>query len=895
MQSLLSTGEALIGQVPLPILGVWGRLAYILGWVLMVCAFGGITFRVGSAWLIGREKQHWDSQSFLALPLTFVLVISTGYLGSFIPLVHGAQTFESLKDLTVYLCIVLFGYPALLTVPFAYGISDLIEGVPPAFLLDWLPGYFINPAFFWLFFLSIGKDPDFRKARTWLAYLATVVVFMTFQPVMWGYLCAGKFTAPLSFGQITPALLMTMTITWILAPPATLIALPVAKRYHLFWAEIQGHVREISWTGGRKEWVSGPRTSDAGEGKTDGGVPLRMLLLAPLVLLTLTMVGATAVVTLRGGELDAIRLAEQLNSTYANNTVEALKAQGLSRQGIDADVLMKLLESQPAEGLGKLFVLDKDFDFVLKASAFKNPAVLKARQVVGAGEVGSGTFTMQVLTASPLSLETWHGYVVSFEVGQQQMYAISLLPESYCLYNSRAGSSQAASVFALTLMLSLVAIVWLGSALTKPLTEISTAASELAVGDLSQRAGSSRVRELKALSNAFNAMAHQMENSIDSLVEEVEQRKVAEAELRVHREQLEKVVEQRTHALSVALDKAESASRAKGAFLAHMSHEIRTPLNAVLVYTQLLKTDSTLTDPQRVHLDAIHSSGEHLLELLNNILQMSRMEAQREQLTTAPFYLTELCEKVLEMFYPMAELNGLCLVFSKSCQVDCRIESDPGKIRQILVNLVSNALKFTPQGEIRLLLSCSSLDDGRLKIVIEVSDDGCGIEPENQERIFQPFDQLEDGAAKAGSGLGLAISRGFARLLDGDLTVESEPGQGAIFRLTFVAVPVGAIEGSQVDPAVHISTENYTSEGEKGNTEEPSEAVDYTATLRSLPPDVQSEVSEAAVQARLNRLLSLANKVDSEFPEAAQQLRDMCTTFQFQALHDAFDNGGSDS
>ena len=890
MQSLLSMGEALTELVPLPVLDVWGRLSYFFGFLLLVCAFGGVTFRVGTRWVLGRDKQHWNGQAFLAMPITFLLVLSAAYVGSFIPLVHGAQTFESLKDLMLFLCVVLFGYPAILTAPFAYAISDIIEGVPPEFLWDWLPGYFINPAYFWLFLQSIGKDPDFRKIKTWVNYLLTVVVFMIFEPVMWGYICSERFTPALSFGQVTPALFLTMSVTWLLAPPATLIALPLARRFNLFWAEIQGHVEERTWAKSEGVWVSGPVGQERFQAETVRGVPLRVFLLAPLVLLALLMVGATALVTLKSGKADATRLAKQLNKNFSKDIARSLRAQQEREGFVDSAFLGDILSEQPAQGQGRVFVLDEQFDFVVKDSIFKNPAVIKARRLIDSKEPILGAFTFQVLNASPLALNTWLGHVekCDFSVSgrKEHWYIVSLLPEQYFLSNVQAGNSQAASVFALTILLALVAIVWLGTALTEPLREMSIAASLLASGDLSQRTGGSRLKELEALSTAFNAMAEQMENSIDSLVAEVEQRKVAEQELMIHREQLEKVVEQRTHDLSVALDESESASRAKGAFLAHMSHEIRTPLNAVLVYTQLLKTDESLSESQRAHLDAIYASGEHLLELLNNILVMSRMEAQREQVNTVPFYLNELCERVLEMFYPMADQAGINLQMRKSCEVDCRIESDPGKIRQILVNLVSNALKFTQEGEIRLFLSCASEPDGRLKIVIEVSDDGCGIESDDLDRIFEPFDQLEEGTSKAGSGLGLAISRGFARLLDGDLTVESEFGKGATFRLSFLAVPVCT---------QHPPSSGEQLDGSQEQESSASEEADYTSTLRSLPAEVRSEVSEAAVQARLNRLLSLASKVDSEYPEAAQQLRELCTTFQFQALQDAVDSDDVDS
>ena len=128
--------EEIAGSIPLPLLEVWGRFSYLVGLVLCICAFGGFTFRIGGRWGFGRERVTWDAKAFLSVPLTSVLIIAASYIGSFIVLVPGAQTFESLKDLVVLLCIVMFGYPALIAVPPAYMLADLMEGVPPAFVLE---------------------------------------------------------------------------------------------------------------------------------------------------------------------------------------------------------------------------------------------------------------------------------------------------------------------------------------------------------------------------------------------------------------------------------------------------------------------------------------------------------------------------------------------------------------------------------------------------------------------------------------------------------------------------------------------------------------------------------------------------------------------------------------
>src|SRR6476660_5952020 len=202
MTTVIGWYEGIVSSIPLPMLEVWGRFAYVFGLVLAICAFGGFTFRIGEHWGFGRARQTWDAKAFLSLPLTFVLIIATGYVGSFIVLVPGAQTFESLKDLVVLLCIVLFGYPALIAVPPAYMLSDLIEGVPPDFVLNWAEGYFFWTAFVWLAYQLVGRNPDFRRMQTWRRYGLFVVLIMAFDPVMWGFICSEKFTSPISYRNI---------------------------------------------------------------------------------------------------------------------------------------------------------------------------------------------------------------------------------------------------------------------------------------------------------------------------------------------------------------------------------------------------------------------------------------------------------------------------------------------------------------------------------------------------------------------------------------------------------------------------------------------------------------------------------------------------------------------
>ena len=358
MQAIITWLEATFGAMPLPLLEVWGRLSYLLGLALAICAFGGFTFRLGSGWGFGRERQAWDAKAVFSVPLTFLLVTVSGYLGSFIVLVPGAQTLESLKDLAVFLCVVLFGYPALLVVPFAYALSDLIEGVPPAFLRDWAAGYFINPACFWIAHQLLGKNPDFRQLKTWASYLTFVIVFMVMEPVMWGYICSGKFSAEISYTSITPALFFTTGVTWLLAPFAMLAALPLSRRAGLFWAEIDGHVRERPLRSPEWVWVAGREPADATSKASRSGLPIRAFILAPFIALVLVMVGATAYVALRSAEDDAGRLAARLHGQLADNIRLRLDQQ-LSEKPVASIDLGRLLAGMPTSEHGRTIITDR--------------------------------------------------------------------------------------------------------------------------------------------------------------------------------------------------------------------------------------------------------------------------------------------------------------------------------------------------------------------------------------------------------------------------------------------------------------------------------------------------------------------------------------------------------
>jgi signal transduction histidine kinase/CheY-like chemotaxis protein len=274
----------------------------------------------------------------------------------------------------------------------------------------------------------------------------------------------------------------------------------------------------------------------------------------------------------------------------------------------------------------------------------------------------------------------------------------------------------------------------------------------------------------------------------NQLQEEVEERMRAEGELLKYRDHLEEMVKERTSELAVAKESAESASRAKSVFLANMSHELRTPLNAVLGFSQLMQDDPQSTPSQREKLYIINRSGTHLLTLINDVLDMTKIEAGRTVLEANPFDLGELVRDVVDMMRVRAEVKGLQLLLEQSSRFPRFVDGDAPKLRQILINLLSNAVKFTEQGGVALRLSSQpGRDAEQIELCCEVEDSGPGIAAAELERIFKPFIQLGEQADQEGTGLGLTITRQYVELMGGGISAESAPGKGALFR---VSLPV---------------------------------------------------------------------------------------------------------
>jgi len=315
---------------------------------------------------------------------------------------------------------------------------------------------------------------------------------------------------------------------------------------------------------------------------------------------------------------------------------------------------------------------------------------------------------------------------------------------------------------------------------TRPLYALIDAVKEVREGEHPEVPVLSPKSEIGRLTAEFNRMSRAI--------------KEREDELKRHRDHLEELVAERTAELTIAKEQAESANRAKSDFLSSMSHELRTPLNAILGYAQILRLHNNLSDIQRQQLDIMRNSGEHLLTLINDILDVGKIEANKMDVEDAVFDLPALIAQVFNLTKLQAEEKELQFHYEPETPLPAYVHGDERKLRQILLNLLSNAVKYTRRGSVTMRVSYGRAGDGLFRC--EVADTGIGIPADKLGVIFEPFTQLtNDRQGREGTGLGLNITKRLLTLIQGTMGVESIPGKGSTF---WLEVPLASLLDDEI-------------------------------------------------------------------------------------------------
>ena len=367
------------------------------------------------------------------------------------------------------------------------------------------------------------------------------------------------------------------------------------------------------------------------------------------------------------------------------------------------------------------------------------------------------------------------------------------------------------------------------------------------------------IEELKSLSQSFNEMVIQL--------------RAAFRELEDSNQNLEQRVQQRTKALMLAKQAADSASRTKSEFLAKMSHELRTPLHAILGFTQVTLQDASLNSRQRANLLTVKGSGEHLLTLIDDVLAMSKIESGSLSIDTRSFDLHLLLDNLGKMFELRASQKNIRLVFNLPAELPQYIKTDPIKLNQILINLIENAIKFTDRGSVTLNLK-TSRESSQTILGIAIIDTGRGISASQLESIFIPFMQTTQGD-RPGTGLGLSICQQFVRLMGGEITVDSKLGQGSIFKFQ---IPIAQVNNQTISDLPR-PIKSWDSVPEDKCELSPLD-------LTNMPIEWIEQLHHAAIAVDSDRLVQLIEEISGEHRTIAEALVKLVNSYCFDEIID---------
>ncbi|WP_077033904.1 PAS domain S-box protein [Pelomonas sp. KK5] len=503
MQATIQLLESLFAGWSLGFLSAWGRLAGLVGAVLVVCAYGRLTLRSEGRWRLARDPQAWDAQAFTGMLASFALVLLAVFGDLNFPGVEGLQPLGPVRGVAVFVCIALWGYPALVGIPPASLLAHLIGGVSPDFVADWLGGYFLWPAVAWMGrrWILGAQAPDFGRWRTWAGFAPFALLALLVVPAMWGWLCADIVGPRLAYSALVPKLLVTLLAACVLAPFVMLALLPLARRLGLL-----------------------PAAGGAAGQAAAGAMPLRMALGGSLAAMVLAVSCAVALLALRSGEQGATKLAQRLNQELSDSIdvrladyledaaaiPEAERLRGMS-------TLLSGLSTPPG---GRALVLDRQGQVLAGSVAGAGDPVATAALAALREQAPALRepldFGFAVLSERPLGRESWlaRATPLADKPGRVGLVELTALPERYYLAELRAGVARAALVCAVSLSLAMLVAAGLAALVAAPTRRIIQASQALARGELDRPVPASRLAEMGALAAAFNGMARQLKASL---------------------------------------------------------------------------------------------------------------------------------------------------------------------------------------------------------------------------------------------------------------------------------------------------------------------------------------------------------------------------------------------
>ena len=434
--------------------------------------------------------------------------------------------------------------------------------------------------------------------------------------------------------------------------------------------------------------------------------------------------------------------------TQAHNTLSALKAKD--------DISIAVLFDRTGKPFAQYVSPGRT-----EAGASVAAVSLDEEAMAEANRQGSTFWSTRMRLYRPVTGNNYQIGVVMIEVDLTNMW-LDILKSLGVIAAAMGGS----------LIVALILASRFKGSIADPVAKLINAAQKVSASqNYNLRIAHERTDELGTLIDSFNVMLAQIEGRGAALTH--------------HRDELERQVGVRTEQLEKAKNAAEAASRAKSAFLATMSHEIRTPMNGVLGMTEML-LGTALTDTQRNFTKLVKRSGEHLLVIINDILDFSKIEAGKLSIEYINFNLWDLLDDINNIYTPQANAKGIALDFDIANDIPIAVCGDPNRVRQIIANLLGNAIKFTDHGQILAKVQVTGEDGPTVSLRFEVHDTGIGVSRDARTRIFDAFSQADDSTTRkyGGTGLGLAISRQLVELMGGTIGVDNAPTQGSIFWFT---------------------------------------------------------------------------------------------------------------